>query len=116
MPVLPGGHGNGSISVSGGQASFTFSEQNGKPGHHFLSYSDPAHQFSFSTKKLSPVTVIGNHAHFTGTAKLGGKHGPTISFTVDVYDNGASNDQFFLSASNGYSAGGTLTSGNIFIH
>ena len=116
MPVLPGGHGNGSISVSGGQATFDFSEQNNKPHHHFLSYSDPAHQFSFSTKKLSPVTIIGNHAHFTGTAKLGGKHGPIITFTVDVYDNGNSNDQFFIQASNGYSAGGTLTSGGIFIH
>ncbi len=44
-----------------------------------------------------------------------GKHGK-ITFTVDVYDHGSSGDQFFIATSNGYSRGGTLTSGNILIH
>ena len=80
-----------------------------------MSYSDPSANFSFRTNKLSLVTIIGNHAFFSGTAKLG-KHGPTITFTVDVYDNGPSGDTFSIMASNGYSAGGTLTSGGIAIH
>jgi hypothetical protein len=39
------------------------------------------------------------------------------SFTVDAYDNGpnGAGDQFFVTISNGYSAGGALTSGDIDI-
>ncbi len=105
------------IAVKGGQASFSFAaEVPPKKGDHFLSYSDPAHSFTFSTNKVGPATITGNHVHFSGTAKLG-KKGPTITFTVDAYDNSAdgSSDQFFITASNGYSAGGSLTSGNIVI-
>lgn len=84
--------------------------------HRFLQYQDPANHFSFDVKNLGPVTITGNHAQFSGRAKMS-KHG-AVSFTVDAYDNGptGANDQFFIHASNGYSAGGTLSSGDISIH
>lgn len=110
--------GDGSIAVSGGQASFTFLEQQPtKKGHHELHYRDPAAGFYIDTKTLLPATFSGNHAYFSGTAKPG-KHKPSVSFSVDVYDNGPSGerDQFYLRASNGYSAGGTVSAGNITIH
>jgi hypothetical protein len=110
--------GDGSFAVPGGQISFRFMEQRPvKKGHHQLHYLDPVSGFSIDTKNVAPASFNGNHAHFSGTGKSG-KHKPAISFSVDVYDNSASGagDQFFIRASNGYSAGGTLSSGNITIH
>ena len=76
-------------------------------------YSDPANGFSFSTKKVNPVTIIGNHAQFSGTAKIGRQK---LTFTVNATDNGnpGSADIFSINLSNGYSASGHLTSGNIW--
>ena len=57
----------------------------------------------------------GNQAHLTGTAKNGKAK---LSFTVDVTDNGEPGtlDTFSIQVSNGYSASGNLTDGNITIH
>jgi hypothetical protein len=123
LPALAAGKGNargfGTINTDGesSSASFTFNVplavKKSKPS---MSYSDPGSGISFNTKKLGPVTIMGRHAHFAGTAKLGKKAG-TISFIVDMADlsvDGAA-DEFTLSASNGYSASGTLTSGNITV-
>jgi hypothetical protein len=112
-------HGFGTIDPVGGSASasFTFNLTLGaKKSKPSMSYSDPASSFAFNTKKLGPVTITGRHAHFTGTAKLG-KKGGTISFTVDVMDLSVDGtaDELSISASNGYSASGTLTSGNIVV-
>jgi hypothetical protein len=81
-----------------------------------FSYNDPATPFSFSSMKITSLTFNGNQAHFAGTAKLSKKS--QISFTVDVTDNGdpGTNDFFSLHVSNGYSASGNLTSGNISLH
>ena len=108
--------GGGSIAVSGGQASFNLSASHGKKNKIIgnFSYNDPAAGLNLNASKFSSFFITGNHAQVSGTAKMG-KHGK-ITFTVDVYDNGPSGDQFFLSTSSGYSAGGTLTSGNILIH
>jgi hypothetical protein len=60
------------------------------------------------------LSFNGNQAQFTGTAK-GGKR--SLSFTVNVTDNGdpGTLDTFSIQISNGYSASGNLTSGNISI-
>ena len=81
-----------------------------------FSYSDPASNLSFTSSKVTSLSINGNQAHFTGTAKLSKKS--TVSFTVDVTDNGTPGtfDTFSIQLSNGYSAGGTLTSGDIEIH
>ena len=110
-------NGNGTIAVPGGEASFDFSAQTPlKSGPHFITYQDSVNNFSFSTNKITSVTFDGNHVTFSGTAKIGKKK--KISFTVNTYDNGpnGATDQFFISASNGYSAGGSLRSGQISIH
>ena len=80
-----------------------------------FSYDDPATPISFRALKITSLSFSGNQAHFTGTAKIGKKK---VTFTVDVTDNGdpGTNDFFSLNVSNGYSASGFLTSGNITIH
>jgi hypothetical protein len=78
-----------------------------------FSYSDPSASLSLDTKKFSSLVITGNQAQFSGTAKVGKKQ--KFSFTVNVTDNGnpGTADTFSISVSNGYSAAGTLTSGNI---
>ncbi len=81
-----------------------------------FSYSDPTANLSFSSNKITSVTFTGNHAHFTGTAKLSKKS--RLSFTVDATDNGTPGtlDTFSIQVSNGYTAGGNLTSGDISVY
>jgi hypothetical protein len=87
-----------------------------------FNYSDPAAALSINGSKISSLSFSGNSAHFTGTANSGGsgKKGgkkSTISFTVDVTDNGSgTSDTFSIQTSTGYSASGNLTSGDITIH
>ena len=80
-----------------------------------FSYSDPASHVSINSSSIATLTFSGNHAHFTGpkVSRRG-----TLGFTVDATDNGfpGNNDVFSIHLSNGYSASGTLTSGDIQIH
>ena len=80
-----------------------------------FSYDDPCRPLSFRALKLTSLTFNGNTAHFTGTGKIGKQK---ITFSVDVIDNGqpGTNDFFSIHVSNGYSASGFLTSGDIAIH
>jgi hypothetical protein len=92
--------------------------QPGKKGNKItgsLSFSDPASGISFTAATFTSLTFNGNQAHITGTGKGGKK---TISFTVDVIDNGfpGTSDSYSIHLSNGYSASGTLLSGDIFIN
>lgn len=79
-----------------------------------FSYSDPASNVSINSSSIASLTFNGNQAHFTGpkVARRG-----TVSFTVDVTDNGTPGtaDTFSIHLSNGYSAMGTLTGGDIVI-
>jgi hypothetical protein len=118
--------GTGSIAgPQGGQASFSMDVklQNANGGQDggttptgSFSYNDPASGVSFQTSKISSLTFNNNHAHFTGTAKL--TRTSQISFFVDVTDNGMPGtlDTFSIQLSNGYTAHGTLTSGDLQIH
>jgi hypothetical protein len=80
-----------------------------------FSYSDPAAPLFFSSMKITSLTFNGNEAHITGSGKIGKTK---VTFTLDVTDNGdpGTNDFFSVHFSNGYSASGYLTSGNLSIH
>jgi hypothetical protein len=107
--------GNGSIATEGGQGTFSMNVGPGKKGKitGSFSYSDSSAGLTFSTSKFSSLTITGNHAQFSGAARMGKKQ--KFTFTVDVTDNGdpGTNDTFSISVSTGYSAAGNLTSGNI---
>lgn len=107
--------GSGTIATEGGQGTFSLSVGPGRRGKvtGSFSYSDPSAPLSFSTGKFTNLVITGNQAQFSGTAKMGKKN--KISFTVNVTDNGdpGTADFFSISVSNGYSAAGNLTSGNI---
>jgi hypothetical protein len=110
--------GNGTIRVPGGQASFSMNLQrdsSGRPQGTFA-YTDSAAHFSLSSIMFSTLTFSPHHAQFTGSANTGPN--TRVTFTVNVNDNGdpGSRDTFALMLSNGYSASGNLTSGNIQIH
>ncbi len=80
-----------------------------------MNYEDPGVPFSFHSTKITSLTFNGNMAHMTGNGKIGKKK---VSFSLDVTDNSpnGTGDFFSISFSNGYSASGFITSGNITIH
>ena len=108
--------GNGTINLSNGQGSFSISAtKTKKKWKGTFSYSDPTTGLSLTSKKLSNFTITGSQVHFTATAKIAKKK---ATFTLDATDNGEPGtlDIFSISINNGYSASGTLTSGDIMIH
>jgi hypothetical protein len=114
IATISGSESKGTGSVGG--ASFSYSVQRKKGSKETLTYSDPSSGISFSTKKITSLVFVGNEVTFSGSVKLGRK-GPTVSFTVNAFDNGVgSSDAFSIMLSNGYSNSGTLSSGMLFIH
>jgi hypothetical protein len=81
-------------------------------------YSDHKSHVTFTTGNIETCTINGNQGAFTGTARIGGKHKQMVQFTVSVTANQspATGDTFSISLSNGYTASGNLTSGQITIH
>lgn len=110
--------GHGAIQVSGGQAWFTFHVQprQGRkiPKDNSLDYHDSTAGVSFEGQKVDTLMINGNHAHFSGSARLGRR--TRVAFAVDVDDFGDCPDHFTIQLSNGYSRSGDLTSGDIMIH
>ena len=80
-----------------------------------VSYDDPFTPISFHSTKITSLTFNGMQAHIAGVGKIGKT---TVSFTCDAIDNGypGTLDYFSIHFSNGYSASGNLTSGDITIH
>ena len=78
-------------------------------------YDDPVTPISFHSTKITTLTFNGNQAHIAGRGKA---NGANVTFTVDATDNGypGAEDFFSIHLSNGYSASGNLTSGDITIH
>lgn len=60
--------------------------------------------------------INGGSANFSGGGRL--EDGSRVTFSVSVTNNSSdgSSDSFSVNLSNGYSAAGTLTSGDIQIH
>ncbi len=109
--------GQGSIDGQGDEATFEFhaTQSDDRPTGS-LSFSDPAAGISITKAKVRTLTFDGNSADLGGTARLG--DGMTVTYSVTVTDNtgNGGTDTFFITLSNGYSARGPLTNGDIQIH
>jgi hypothetical protein len=109
--------GRGSIDGQGDEATFKFhAQQSDVRPTGSLSFSDPAAGISITETKVRTLTFNGNSAELGGTARLGDGMPITYSATVTDNSNHGAMDTFFITLSNGYSAGGPLTSGDIQIH
>jgi hypothetical protein len=75
---------------------------------------DPA-TVSITKAKVRTLTFNGNSADLGGTAKLGDGTKVTYSVTVADSSSDGSTDTFNITLSNGYSAGGVVTNGDISI-
>jgi len=105
--------GRGSIDGQGDEATFKFkARQSDDRPTGSLSFSDPAAGISITKTKVRTLTFNGSSADLGGTARLG--DGTRVTYSVSVTDNSVdgSTDTFSITLSNGYSAGGTLTSGD----
>src|SRR6185503_14086529 len=83
-----------------------------------LTYQDHGIQDrTVKSTAVTSVTVSGNCAQILGTATVNGAG--TFNFDVDVCDinePGKDTDTFSISMSDGYTAAGTLSGGNVQIH
>jgi hypothetical protein len=101
--------------VKGGQANFSFHVQpSGQNTRNSFNYSDPAAGIGFEATTITSFTITGNHAQFSGTARISRRS--NVTFTVDVVDFISCPDHFSIQISNGYSASGDLISGDTSIH
>jgi Galactose oxidase, central domain len=108
--------GRGAIDGQGDAATFNFrAKQSGDRPTGSFSFSDPAAGILITKAKVRTLTFNGNSANFSGTARLG--NGTRVTYSVTVTDNSSdgSSDTFSITLSNGYSASGILTSGDIQI-
>ena len=117
-PCVPGSgrevDGIGTIAASGGQASFTFHVRrplrfNAFAQGYFM-YNDPGAGVGIANRKLTRVSINGNHAHFSGQIRMNRK---LRGFTVDADD---CPDFFSVRIDGFYSRSGPLTDGDIVIH
>jgi hypothetical protein len=121
-PSTPGAKvtAGGWIPVVGGKGTFGLTakaDANGDPSGN-LTYQDHG-MFARTVKStdVTSVTVTGNCATILGNAKVNGA--PSYGFQVDVCDNGEpgkDTDTFSIVMSDGYTAAGTLSGGNVQIH
>ncbi len=109
--------GRGSIDGQGDEATFQFpAKQSDDRPTGSLSFSDPAAGISITETEVRTLTFNANSADMGGTARLG--DGTRVTYSVTVTDNSSdgSTDTFFINLSSGYSAGGTLSTGDIRIY
>jgi hypothetical protein len=81
----------------------------------YLAYCDSAADVCTNRGRVQSLTITGNNATFSGYVKLNGQR---VDFDASVTDNtsGGTSDTFSINLSNGYSASGTVTSGEIRIY
>jgi len=83
-----------------------------------LQFVDHINDLRLNASSFDILSIDGDHAIIMGTGVVNGE--VTVDFTLNVYDHGepGSSDQFFINIPelDGYSAGGTLSGGNIMIH
>ena len=109
--------GRGSIDGQGDEATFQFhAKQSDDRPTGSLSFSDPAAGISITETEVRTLTFNANSADMGGTERLG--DGTRVTYSVTVADNSSdgSTDTFSITLSNGYSASGTLLTGDIRIH
>jgi hypothetical protein len=101
------------IDGQGDQASFTVhAMQTSDRPSGSVTFSDLAAGISITKARVRTLTFNGTSADLSGNARLG--DGTRVTYSVSVTDNGSA-DILNITLSNGYSAGGTLTSGGIEI-
>ena len=108
----------GWITVTGGKATFGLTAQakTGAPSGN-LTYQDHVTGRAVKSTSITSVIVSGNCARILGTATVNGAG--AFGFDVTVCDNGEpgkDSDTFSITMSDGYSANGTLSGGNVQIH
>ena len=111
--------GGGSIEVTDGIGTFGFVGKVSKddiPGGHLTYQDHGAGNRMVKSIAITSVTTTGTCGRILGTATVDGSG--SFGFDVRICDNGepGTNDTFFIIMSDGYSAGGTLTNGNIQLH
>ncbi len=108
--------GRGSIIGQGATATFNVQANDvGGVTSGSVTFTDAAAGVSMKKAKVRTLTFNGNSATLGGTGRLG--DGSKVTYSVTATDNSSSGspDSFSITLSNGYSAGGTLTSGDISI-
>ncbi len=109
-------NGTGFVPAGGGIARFTLrASLSGDRASGTLTYSDTGAGLAFRNGKVRTLTFNGNSAALTGNARLG--DGTKVSYRVTVTDGSSdgSSDTFNMTLSNGYSAGGVVSNGDISI-
>jgi hypothetical protein len=108
--------GRGSINGQGDQATFNFyAKQSGDHPAGSFSFNDPAAEIAITKARIRTLTFNGNTAELVGTTPLNGATNVTYHVNLSDRSSDGSTDTFSISLSNGYSARGTLTSGDIKI-
>lgn len=107
--------GQGTFDNLGNTVTFKIHATQGVRPSGSVTFSDPAAGISFTKAKVRTLTFNGNSADLGGTARLG--DGTRVTYSVTATDNSSSGspDTFSITLSNGYSASGSLTSGDIQI-
>jgi hypothetical protein len=108
----------GWIAVTGDKGTFGLTAQakTGAPSGN-LTYQDHGAGRTVKSTSITSVIVSGNCARILGTATVNGAG--VFGFDVTVCDNGEpgkDSDTFSITMSDGYSASGTLSGGNVQIH
>jgi len=110
--------GRGTFDNQENEVTFNFHANQADDSSALGSYSfcDPASGVCITTGKIQSLSITGINAQFSGEARL--EDGIRVWFDVSVTDNGEPGrlDTISMTLSNGYSASGTLTSGDIRIY
>jgi Galactose oxidase, central domain/Kelch motif len=110
--------GRGTFDNQENEVTFNFHANQPEDGSTlgYYSFCDPAAGVCITKGKTESLSITGINAEFSGKARL--EDGTRVTFDVSVTDNGEPGilDTISITLSNGYSAGGTLTSGDIRIY
>jgi hypothetical protein len=110
--------GHGTIENEGDRVTFHIraSQSDQSTSADNLSFCDPAAGVCLTNAAIQSVSITGNTAELSGTGHL--DDGTKVRYSVSVTDNGSSgtSDTISISLDDGYSASGTLTSGDIRIY
>lgn len=77
---------------------------------------DPSTSTKIKCLNVTNLVVVANHATFFGSGTVNGQ---ATTYRIDVDDNGEpgrGRDTFRIQTGSGYTAGGTLTGGNVQVH
>ena len=107
----------GFITVNGSRGNFGLNARDPGNSSGHVNYMDHGTRLHVRSTDITSYTIVNaTTRRIEGTAVL--NNGTTVTFVVIVMDLGepGTSDTFSISLSSGYSAGGTLTGGNVQIH